>query len=121
MRISSWQLILIDPEHCPEDEALKEVIENYNTITQSKYNRILTHFPECYTHPVRNRETKVGKIFADAFKKSLDLDIMLEASGSLRSQHLEPIMTVKNLQEMHCLPHKPQFANTRYHKNLKVV
>ena len=97
----TWQLIPVDPDHCPEDEALKELIEKYNNITQSKYNRILTRFPERYTHPVRNRETQVGKIFADAFKASLGLDIMLEASGSLRNHFLGPVMTLKDLQEMH--------------------
>ena len=97
----TWQLIPITPENCPEDEALKEVIEKYHNITETKYNRILTRFPERYTHPVRNRETQVGKIFADAFKVSLGLDIMLEASGSLRNHFLGPVMTLKDLQEMH--------------------
>ncbi len=97
----TWQLIPVTPEYCPEDEALKELIEKYHEATETKYNRILTRFPERYTHPVRNRETKVGKIFADAFKESLGLDIMLEASGSLRNHFLGPIMTLKDLQEMH--------------------
>ena len=96
----TWQLIPITPENCPEDEALKEVIEKYHNITETKYNRILTRFPERYTHPVRNRETQVGKIFADAFKISLGLDIMLHASGSLRSHFIGPVMTLKDLQEM---------------------
>ena len=96
----TWQLIPITPENCPEDEVLKEVIEKYHNITETKYNRILTRFPERYTHLVRNRETQVGKIFADAFKISLGLDIMLHASGSLRSHFIGPIMTLKDLQEM---------------------
>ena len=96
----TWQLIPITPDRCPEDTALKEVIEKYHNITETKYNRILTRFPERYTHPARNRETQVGKIFADAFKDSLGLDIMLHASGSLRSHSLGPIMTLKDLQEM---------------------
>jgi 5'-nucleotidase len=96
----TWQLIPITPDRCPEDEALKEIIEKYHNITETKYNRILTRFPERYTHPARNRETQVGKIFADAFKDSLGLDIMLHASGSLRSHSLGPIMTLKDLQEM---------------------
>ena len=96
----TWQLIPITPENCPEDEVLKEVIEKYHNITETKYNRILTRFPERYTHPVRNRETQVGKIFADAFKISLGLDIMLHASGSLRSHFIGPVMTLKDLQEM---------------------
>ncbi len=97
----TWQLIPITPEYCPEDEVLKEVIEKYHNITETKYNRILTRFPERYTHLVRNRESQIGKIFADAFKESLGLDIMLEASGSLRNHFLGPIMTLKDLQEMH--------------------
>ncbi len=97
----TWQLIPITPEHCPEDEVIKEVIAKYHNITESKYNRILTRFPERYSHPARNRETQVGKIFADAFKESLGLDIMLEASGSLRNPFLGPLMTLKDMQEMH--------------------
>ena len=85
----TWQLIPITPD-----------LEKYHNITETKYNRILTRFPERYTHPARNRETQVGKIFADAFKDSLGLDIMLHASGSLRSHSLGPIMTLKDLQEM---------------------
>ena len=73
----TWQLIPITPDRCPEDEALKEIIEKYHNITETKYNRI-----------------------ADAFKDSLGLDIMLHASGSLRSHSLGPIMTLKDLQEM---------------------
>lgn len=96
----TWQLIPITPDNCPEDTVLKEVIEKYHNITETKYNRILTRFPERYTHPARNRETQVGKIFADAFKESLGLDIMLHASGSLRNHFLGPIMTLKDLQEM---------------------
>ena len=96
----TWQLIPITPEHCPEDKALKEIIEKYHHITETKYNRVLTRFPERYTHLARNQESQVGKIFADAFKESLGLDIMLHASGSLRSHYLGPIMTLKDLQEM---------------------
>jgi len=96
----TWQLIPVTPERCPEDTALKEVIGKYHNITETKYNRILTRFPERYTHLARNRESQVGKIFADAFKEYLGLDIMLHASGSLRSRFLGPIMTLKDLQEM---------------------
>lgn len=96
----AWQLIPVDPDHCPEDEALKMLIGKYHAVTESKYNRILTHFPERYTHLARNQETAIGKIFSDAFKESLGLDIMLHASGSLRGQFLGPIMTLKDLQEM---------------------
>ena len=96
----AWQLIPITPEHCPEDKVLKEIIEKYHNITETKYNRILTRFPERYTHLVRNQESQVGKIFADAFKEYLGLDVMLHASGSLRSRFLGPVMTLKDLQEM---------------------
>ena len=102
----TWHLIPITPEYCPEDEELKSIIGKYKHVTERKYNRILTRFPERYAHPVRNRETPVGKIFADAFKDSLGLDVMLHASGSLRSQFLGPVMTLKDLQEMEPLTKK---------------
>ena len=42
----TWQLIPITPEYCPEDEELKSIIGKYKRITETKYNRILTRFPE---------------------------------------------------------------------------
>ncbi len=95
-----WQLIPIDDTHCPKDEALAEVINKYNAQTMEKYGRYITRFAERYTHPVRNRETQLGKMFSDIFKNALGLDIMLLGSGSLRLPEIGPIITLRDLTQM---------------------
>lgn len=92
-----WQLIPITPENCPKNEALENLILHYHKETELKYSRILTHFADVYTHPERNQETMLGKIFADAFANTLGLDLMLVGSGSIREEKLGPIVAYKDL------------------------
>ena len=92
-----WQLIPITPENCPKNEALENLILHYHKETELKYSRILTHFADVYTHPERNQETMLGKIFADAFGNTLGLDLMLVGSGSIREEKLGPIVAYKDL------------------------
>ena len=95
-----WNLIPIDDTHCPRDPALEEVIEKYVDATDEKYGRYITRFAEKYTHPQRNRETQLGKIFADVFRDNMGLDVMLLASGSLRETQMGPIVQYRNLAQM---------------------
>ena len=97
----SWELVPVDDSRCPEDRALRELIGRYRDETESRYARVMTRFSAAYTHPARNRETELGKIFADAFRESLGLDVMLEASGSIRRPSLGPIVTLRDLREAH--------------------
>lgn len=96
-----WNLIPIDDRHCPRDPAMEQLIERYKTVTDQKYSRYLTRFPEVYTHPRRDRETQLGKIFADALAKTLELDIMMVGSGSLRKTEMGPIVDYRSLCEMY--------------------
>lgn len=96
----SWRLIPIDAEHCPRDKALESLISKYNAATKEKYGRYITRFADVYTHPTRDRETQLGRIFADILKNSLGLDIMLLASGSLRNDKMGPIVTLQDLTQM---------------------
>lgn len=96
----TWELIPIDNTHCPKDEALEEIINKYNSQTTEKYSRYITRFKDRYTHPARNRETQLGKLFSDIFKESLRLDIMLLGSGSLRIPEIGPIVTLRDLTQM---------------------
>ena len=96
-----WQLITINDENCPRDKELESVILKYKEVTDEKYQRILTRFVDCYTHPVRNTETELGKIFADAFKDTLGVDIMLLGSGGIRKEELGPIVTFQDLVEVY--------------------
>lgn len=97
----TWQLIPIDDTHCPRDEALEEVIQLYNNKTQEKYSRYITRFADKYTHPARNQETQLGRLFADVFRDNLGLDIMMLASGSLRIPEMGPIVTLRELTQVY--------------------
>ena len=96
----TWNLIPIDDTHCPRDLDLEQVIDKYIDATDEKYGRLITRFAEKYTHPQRNRETQLGKIFADVFRDNMGLDVMLLASGSLRETQMGPIVQYRNLAQM---------------------
>ena len=95
-----WKLIPINDDYCPRDCALEEVVQKYKSETDRKYKRILTRFADRYTHPKREEETAIGKLFADAFKESLGLDIMLVGSGSIRGENLGPIVLLEDLLQI---------------------
>ncbi len=96
----SWKLVPIDETECPRDTALEELILRYKKDTDQKYGKIITRLADRFTHPARNRETNLGKLLADALCDSLDLDIMLLASGSIREQSLGPIVQYHDLMEI---------------------
>jgi len=97
----TWKLIPIDDSNCPRDEALEKVIQLYNSKTQEKYSRYITRFADTYTHPARNQETQLGRLFADVFRDNLGLDVMLLASGSLRVPEVGPIVTLRELTQLY--------------------
>ena len=93
--------IPIDEEHCSRDIPLEQIITKYKSVTDQKYNRYITRFAKEYTHPRRDRETELGRMFADAMMESLGLDVMLMASGSLRREEMGPIVEYQNLVQMY--------------------
>ena len=107
----TWELIPIDAENCPRDTALERVLLGYKEKTDEKYGRIVTRFAECYTHPERSRQTKLGMLLADAMKEMLGLDLMILGSGSIRKEEMGPIVTHGDFAEV--LPyHDPIYMLT---------
>ncbi len=96
----TWQLIPIDSSSCPRDTALEAVLNRYQEATDAKYSRYITRFGDTYTHPRRDRETQLGRLFADILRDSLGLDLMLFGSGSLRKEKMGPIVEYRDLIEM---------------------
>ncbi len=96
----TWQLIPVDDAHCPRDLALEQVLARYEQATEEKYSRYITRFAHRYTHPRRDRETDLGKLFADLFRDTLELDLFFMGSGSLRSPAMGPIVEYRDLAEM---------------------
>lgn len=95
-----WNLIPIREDICPRDEELENLIRHYKDQTDAKYNRIITRFLDVYTHPARNRETELGRIFSDVFRNGAGLDIMMLASGGIRKKEMGTIIRLKDLMEV---------------------
>lgn len=99
----TWQLIPINNETCQKDEEMEQFITQYKQETDKKYDRIVTRFTKCLTHPFRNQETALGNLIADILKDSLGVDLMLFGSGEIRGYTLGPVVHYHDLVE--CLPY----------------
>ncbi len=97
----TWKTVSINENTCAYDTDLDRLLTKYVDATNEKYGRVITRLKRQYTHPRRDRETELGKLFADILADSLGLDLMLVGSGSLRNQKLGPIVTVGDLTEMY--------------------
>ncbi len=97
-----WQCVPIDGTHCPADPDIARLIESYKHQTDEKYSRVITRLARRLTHPARVGSSDLGGLFADAIAESLGIDLMLLASGSVRSDSLGPIVMLQDLTE--CFP-----------------
>jgi 5'-nucleotidase len=95
----TWQLIPINEENCPRDQALENLIASYKTETDQKYGRIVTRFSKELTHPNRYMETSLGDLLSDILQESLGVDLMLLGSGSIRTEKMGPIVLYQDLVE----------------------
>ena len=95
-----WKCIPINEKNCPRDRKLEKLITTYKNETDAKYCRVITRLNRMLTHPDRYRETEIGDLFADIFKDTLGIDIMLLGSGSIRNPELGPIVMLQDLLEI---------------------
>jgi 5'-nucleotidase len=95
----TWQLIPINEDNCPRDQALEDLIASYKTETDQKYGRIVTRFSKELTHPNRYMETSLGDLLSDILQESLGVDLMLLGSGSIRTEKMGPIVLYQDLVE----------------------
>ena len=98
-----WKCLPINSQNCQRDRILEEVLSSYKDQTDRKYLRILTNFKRTLTHPRRNMETELGNLFSDLLQVDSSFDIMLYASGSIRSKEMGPVVTLQDLME--CVPY----------------
>lgn len=97
----TWQLIHIDESTCPRDVALEALVAKFKQATDEIYCRYVTRFERELTHPRRDRETELGRLFADVLRDSARLDIMMVGSGSLRNTEMGPLVEYQDLAEMY--------------------
>lgn len=98
-----WQLIPITSKIAKPDKKLEDFINSFQKDVDRKYNVIVTKFSEKLTHPVREIETTLGNIIADAFAENAETDFMLVGSGSIRVKELGPLVTLKDF--LACFPY----------------
>jgi len=94
---SKWELIPITSDIVAPDQELLKFIESFKTEVDAKYSAILTKFSEKLTHPLREVETSLGNLFADAFAEAANCDVAFTGSGSIRVKELGPVVTLNDL------------------------
>ena len=95
----TWQYVPITADTCERDTELEKIVDKYRSVTDARYQRLVTRFRHVLTHPQRNCETELGNLFADIFRESVGVDIMLLGSGSIRSSTLGPRVEYGGLKE----------------------
>jgi 5'-nucleotidase len=105
-----WQTVKIDGKTAKPDDKLAEYIGSFKKEVDRKYNTMICRFLKTLTHPVRERETELGNLIADAFAQKSQCDVMLVGSGSIRVKELGPVVTLSD--EMTCFPYDDTL--TRY-------
>lgn len=98
-----WQLNPIDDNLAKPDESLSKYLETYANDVDQKYNAILCKLAIEHTHPKREVETSLGNLFSDALAENAECHVMFLGSGSIRSQALGPLVTMRGL--LTCFPY----------------
>ena len=75
------------------------VDEESNSISEWKWELVpINSESRKLTHPLREEETSLGNLFADALADVAQTNIMLLGSGSIRSNELGPVVTLGSLK-----------------------
>ncbi|MBQ4343039.1 MAG: 5'-nucleotidase C-terminal domain-containing protein [Erysipelotrichaceae bacterium] len=95
----TWKTIPIVESNCPRDTDIERILNSYKQETDKKYGRTITRLRRTLTHPKREMETELGGLLSDIVKDSLALDLMLFASGNVRTKQMGPLVTYQDLVE----------------------
>lgn len=98
-----WQLVQITSDIAQPDKKLAEFIDSFKQNVDRKYSTIVTKLAVEAAHPKREIETTLGNLFADALAEAAQSDLVLLGSGSVRSQKLGPVVTLKDFKS--CFPY----------------
>jgi len=98
-----WKLIPIDDSLAEPDSKLQEYIDSFKDAVDKKYNTILCKLAKKLTHPLREIETTLGNLVADAFASAAQSDLVLVGSGSIRVEEIGPLVTLKDFKA--CFPY----------------
>jgi 5'-nucleotidase / UDP-sugar diphosphatase len=105
-----WQLIPIDEHIAEPDLRMAEFIESFKSVVDRKYGAVITKFAQTLTHPVREEESTLGDLLADALAEGTRSDVVLLGAGSVRVKEMGPAVTLMDF--ISCFPYDDSL--TRY-------
>lgn len=94
-----WQCVPVNEETAEPDQTMQELLKRYQSLTDSKYARVITTFQRKLTHPCRTQETELGNLYADLLQRDSSFDLMILGSGSIRKEELGPVVTFQDMKE----------------------
>lgn len=106
----TWRLIPIDDNLAEPDPNLEKFIREFQQAVDTKYSTVVGKTAVQLTHPIREVESSLGNLIADAVAERGESDVALIGSGSIRSKELGPTINLKDLHA--CLPYDDTI--TRY-------
>lgn len=109
----TWRLIPIDDNLAEPDPNLEKFIREFQQAVDTKYSTVVGKTAVQLTHPIREVESSLGNLIADAVAERAESDVALIGSGSIRSKELGPTITLKDLHA--CFPYDDTL--TRYKVN----
>ena len=98
-----WELIPINSSLAEPDRKLQDYIDSFKDAVDRKYSTMICKLATKLTHPLREEETTLGNLVADAFAESAQSDIALIGSGSIRVKEMGPVVTLKDFRA--CFPY----------------
>jgi 5'-nucleotidase/UDP-sugar diphosphatase len=98
-----WRLIPIDEHIAEPDLRLAEFIESFKSVVDRKYGVVITKFAQALTHPLREEESTLGDLLADALAEGTQSDVVLLGAGSVRVKEMGPAVTLMDF--MSCFPY----------------
>jgi 5'-nucleotidase len=98
-----WRLIPIDEHLAEPDLRMAEFIESFKSVVDRKYGVIVTKFAQTLTHPLREEESTLGDLLADALAEGTQSDVVLLGAGSVRVKQMGPAVTLMDF--MSCFPY----------------
>lgn len=103
----TWKTIPMNEDNCPKDEKIEQLIGKLKSETDLKYGKVLRRLTTKLEHEDRYRQTELGSFIADCFKYITKADLCIIGSGSIRKEHLGPIITLQDMIETY--PYKNVF------------
>lgn len=95
-----WELLPVDESLSEPDPKLQGYIDSFQEVVDRKYKTIICRFARQLTHPVRNKETELGNLFADILAEHAQTDIAFLISGSIRGTELGELVTLGDFRSI---------------------